>query len=100
MYIYNTTYTVSKELRERWLVYVSEELLPESLKSGELKDPKMYKVMVGPEQDLTYSIQFKAESARNISTWQKESRDPIGRRMHQLFGDKVLGFSTLLKELP
>lgn len=99
MYILNTTYAVDESVKKEWLQWVTGVLLPATLATRLLHSPKIYRVIVEQGQGPTYSVQFVANSADDIRNWRHQFRAEQDSQIRKMFGEKVLGFSTVLKEI-
>ena len=99
MFILNTTYTVEPSCLQQWIQWIREEFFVVAVDSKLMHEPKLYKVMVAEEQGPTYSVQLKAESLSDLREWLNGEAKVMGEAHSKIFGQKALGFSTVLKEV-
>lgn len=100
MYILNTTYSVEKEVKESWLAWMRETFFVKATGTGLFTNPKIYRVMVDEEeQGPTFSVQMSAKTQDDVKIWLSGANKEMINDLRAKFGQKVLGFTTLLEEL-
>lgn len=99
MYIINTTFSVDSTVYDEWMKWMKEEYFTTATKDGQLTSPKIYKVMVEEEQGPTLSVQLQAEKTAYVNAWLTSKCNALTQTMRAKFGDKVLGFTTILQEI-
>lgn len=100
MIIYNTTFSVPKELKNDFLNFIREEYVPEALKSKHIKDPRLSRVYSSSEESsFSYALEFKAETVDDLEKWNFITGKRLYFRLMKKFKQNVLGFSTVLKPL-
>lgn len=100
MIVYNTTFHIEKEIKEECLTYLKATYIPQVLTSGFLHSPRLMRVMTAAEDEgESYSVQFHVKNVDTLYYW----LDQEGRKMQQMlahrFGQKLVGFATLLEEM-
>ena len=98
MYILNITFNVEHTILENWKQFMTKVFIPYANVKEQFSGHNYYKVMVEDPNASTYSYQLIAEKIDNIHEFQKEIFPALQREMIQAFSDKVLLFSTILKE--
>ena len=83
MIIFNTTYHVDDELEASFIAWLKENYIPMALRREELSEPQLCRVMTTGEEDgSSLSLQFHVQDTEAL----------VSR-----FGDRVVGFNTLLE---
>ena len=97
MYIYNVTINIDETVHQEWLTFM-ESHIPEVLNTGKFTSAKFTEVLV--EEDMggkTYSIQYTANTKKDLQDYYKEDADKLRVEGLQKFGDKMLAFRTELR---
>ena len=99
MVILNTTYWVSDGRRDEWLRWVREECIPAMLSTGYVVEPQVAKVYMPDDGQggASYSVQFRAPEMAAVEAWMNGAGAEVGDRLAALFGEEVMGFSTVLE---
>lgn len=101
MIIYNTTYHVEDDIHDQYVAYVRDELIPKALKSGHLSNPQFALIHSQHEESgVSYSLQFRVDSFEKLEEWMEDYGQSIRLDIASLFGERALGFMTLLEEVP
>ena len=75
-----------------------ETHIPNVLNTGKFSSAKFTEVLV--EEDMggkTYSVQYTANSKKDLDTYYREDADKLQAESLKKFGDKMLAFRTELK---
>lgn len=100
MIIFNTTYHVEDEIHYDYLDYIRETFIPKALESGFLYEARLARIVAQyDEPGTSYSLQFRVKNSDTLRHWLHESGDSLNKELTEKFGDKVLGFVTLLEEV-
>ena len=100
MVIYNTTYIVDEPVVEQFLSFVRSYYNEEALKSGILKNPRLSRILSDDDsQTVNFAYQFEVDKLEDIDAWYKETGMQINEKIVVTFGEKVLGFSTMMEVL-
>jgi|TARA_B110000967_G_scaffold37046_1_gene36362 hypothetical protein len=97
MYIYNVTINIDETVHKEWLTWM-ETHIPSVLNTGKFSSAKFTEVLV--EEDMggkTYSVQYTANSKKDLDTYYREDADKLQAESLKKFGDKMLAFRTELK---
>ncbi len=97
MIVFNTTYLVSKNTEALFLAWIKSEYVPAVERTGLLKSPRLFKVLVSEEEGITYSLQFEAETVSSMSEFKKQFLAGLEQMVFDKFGESVLHFSSYLK---
>jgi hypothetical protein len=100
MIIYNTTYHIDKQILEEVLRYLKEIYIPQAVESGFLQSPHLSRVMNTPEEEGTgIALQFHVKNQETLHYWLEHEGRSYHQQLSKKFGEKILGFVTLLEEL-
>ena len=98
MLIYNTTYHVEMDDARNFVIWLNECYIPEVEKSGELKNPRILRVLSHQEQGSEcFSLQWEVENSAVLHHWHTEQGARLNGEMMKVFKDKVIGFPTLME---
>lgn len=97
MLIYNTTYQVDGDICDNFLIWLKEFYIPEAEKHGALKAPRLCRVLSHREEGSSYTLQWEVESSSLLHRWHLEQGVPLTEELMKVFGDKVIGFPTLME---
>ena len=93
--IYSTRLTISREIFIAWL---REVYIPTAMHRDELSEPQLCRVIA--EEDTggdNFSLQFHVADPNRLETWYDETGADLDNAIREKFGDRVLGFNTLLE---
>lgn len=97
MLIYNTTYHVEEKSIKNFLIWIQESFIPEILKSGMLRSPRLMEVLSNKEDGSTsFSLQWEVEDSKTLHAWYSQYGTRLNQQMIEVFKDDVVGFPTLL----
>jgi hypothetical protein len=99
MIIFNTTYCLDHSVVKTGLIWLKESYIPKALDSGQIHTPRLSKILSDETDGINYSLQFLVESIEVLEVWYQSTGDLLHQDMVSIFGDKMLGFSTLLEEV-
>ncbi|MGI6047254.1 MAG: DUF4286 family protein [Petrimonas sp.] len=100
MIIYNTTFSIPKELQNEFLDFIRDEYIPLSTKNNLIKEPRLTRVFSkDDDEDYSFALEFKADTIEQLEEWNKM----YGRKLYFLvmrkFKQHILGFTTLLQPI-
>lgn len=100
MIIYNVTINIDESVHDQWLSWMQQKHINDVLATGKFFKAKLVKVLVEEEMGgVTYSIQYFANSKRNLESYYQEDALRLREEGLRLFGDKMLAFRTELEVL-
>lgn len=100
MIVYNTTFHVDKEILEECLAFLREHYIPKAAKSGFLHSPRLMRVMnQGEDEGVSLSVQFHVKNVDTLNYWLQKEGAAIHKALTGRFGQRLVGFSTLLEEI-
>ena len=98
MLIYNTTFHVEMGDARNFVIWLNEFYIPEVEKSGELKNPRILRILSHKEQDSEcFSLQWEVEDSATLHRWHVKQEAALNTEMMKVFKDKVIGFPTLME---
>ena len=98
MFIINITFNTSDNVYDNWKNYITRYFIPQSMKDGQFKEYKIFKVLVDEESGgQTYSIQFFSENPVRIDDYLRKIFPDFQEELIQTFGQQVVAFATPLK---
>ena len=100
MYIFNTTYHIENRIKESFLDWLREVYIPSAMRRDELSEPQLCRVIAGEETDgENFSLQFHVADPDRLETWYNEIGADLDLAIREKYGDRLLGFNTLLEIL-
>ncbi len=98
-YIINTSFMVEGKVHEAWLRLMQERYLPFLVEQGFTR--RIFTRMLASEQEahFTYSLQLPIDSLEHYHRLIEEVQREYERSAQELFGEQVLHFTTLLKQI-
>ena len=102
MIVYNTTFHIAKTVWDACLAYLRQHYSPGALKSGELLNPCLRRVMLAEEAEengVNVSVQFEVKDLDTLNGWLQREGNRLHKDLVSRFGYQVAGFSTLLEDL-
>lgn len=100
MIVYSVTLKVDLDISIEWLDWMKTKHIPDVLATKKFVDYKMLRILAEDEQDgITYNIQYRAESMSDYFDYQADFAPALQVEHTEKYGEKVLAFRTLLKEV-
>lgn len=98
MLIYNTTYALQEEDLPCFLVWVREKMIPAVHADGALSQGRLARIL-GHEDEggHSLSLQFSVADSATLHKWYLRQGRQLQVEMRKVFGDRVVGFSTLME---
>ncbi len=98
MLIFNTTYKVSSNITNKWLVWMQEQHIPFMLNDTNFDKPQIAKIVGSEdEQGVSYSVQFQIENMEKLTAWHRQNASEFQTSFQKAFGTEVQFFSTVLE---
>ena len=98
MLVYNTTYHVEIDDARNFVIWLNECYIPEAEKSGELKNPRILRILSHREQDSEcFSLQWEVEDSAALHRWLVAGGGRLSGENMKIFKGKGGGFSTLME---
>jgi len=97
MLIYNTTFHVEEDIHQNFLIWLQECFIPDVLKNGTLRSPRLCNVLSHQEEGLTFTLQWEVDNSALLHKWHIEQGSVLNKELNRIFRDKVVGFPTLME---
>lgn len=101
MLIYNTTFHVDGERTlSPFLTYMRDEYYPHVTEGGLMRNPRFVRLLTDIGDDLTgYALMCEVDDVVALKKWKQETGRKLEEKLHERFGEKVLTFSTTMKDV-
>lgn len=100
MIVYNTTYTVGNGDAKNFIIWINEVYIPRAKDDGRLKNARLLQILTHKDPDTEcFSLQFELESTDQLQQWYAQSGKALVEEMLRMFGEKVVGFSTIMNDV-
>ena len=100
MIIYNVTIKTNAEITQDWLNWMKSEHLQEMMQTGLFLDYKLHRLL---EQDddgcATFVVQYHCENIDKYQEYIDQHATVMRAKGHQKFGNKFIGFRSLMEVL-
>ncbi len=98
MYIYNTTYLVSKDVFSDWIDWVKSVHIGDMTRMG-FTTPQISKVLTtdAEQEEFSVAVQFQIANMKKLDEWQQRYSNILKKDIYHRFGEKVLPFDTVLE---
>lgn len=97
MLIYNTTFQVSDDVHDNFLIWIKEFYIQEVEKDGTLKSPRLCRILSHYEDGESYSLQWEVSDSAALHRWHLGQGIRLNEELLRVFKDKVVGFPTLME---
>lgn len=100
MIIFNTTFHVEDKVCNDYIRFIKDVYIIKATNSGFLHEPRFARIHAQHEESGTsYSLQFKVKNVDTLNHWYAIEGEALQKELTSLFGNKALGFVTLLEEI-
>lgn len=99
MIVYNTTFHVEDAVAEKLIAYLKKTYIPIAIKTGVLRNPALRRLLHDEEESVSFALQFHVDTRDALEAWKLKEGRLLQRRLTNLFGHQLIGFSTLLEEI-
>lgn len=103
MYIYNVTLKVDPAVENDWLIWMKEEHIPDVMRCGLFTDNKVLLLTYSPFQDEsegnTFVVQYFFKDMEDYDLYQSTYAPHLQKKHAERYGEKVLAFRTILKDI-
>ncbi|MBS4043876.1 MAG: DUF4286 family protein [Chitinophagaceae bacterium] len=98
MFIYNVTIKLQWSIHEDWVKWMQEKHLADVMATGCFTKYQMVRLMdIDEEEGPTYAIQYYCDSKAQYNQYIEMYAPKLRLDGIQLFGDKMIGFRSLMK---
>lgn len=101
MLIYNTTFHVEGEhLLPPFLTYMRDVYRPAVTQRGYVKSTRFVRLLTDIGDNLIgYALMFDIDDVQVLKKWKLEVGRELEANFHKQFGEKILCFSTTMKDV-
>lgn len=100
MLIFNSTFSVNRQIHEHWLKWMKANFVPKTHENELIKGCKILKLLTEFENDdVNYSVQLFFDEMEEYVSFELHHKEILFERHEVLFRGKFLMFSTLLEEV-
>ena len=99
MIIYNITYSIEPDVHQDWLKWMRDHYLPRYISHGIFSEVNLNQVLSEEDSFVTYAVQYNFASMKDFFFFQKEFYESFRKDHDQRYQDRVVSFSTLLKQI-
>jgi hypothetical protein len=100
LFIYNITVKVDTAIAKEWLQWQKEIHIPEIMETGLFHEYRFYELIDHDEADgKTYVLQCLTSERDNYDKYLKLFAPLLRQKAFQKWGNRFIGFRTLLKEV-
>ena len=98
MFIYNVTTKVSYSIKNDWIAWVKQEHIPEIINTGCFTAATVLQLLETDDSEgPTYAVQYKAGSKALYDRYIEKFSGNMRRKAHEKWGEKIIGFNSLLQ---
>ena len=99
MYILNTTFHVDNRVCRDFLDWARKVYMPAAIDTGLFGSARLLRVLTDTDSEgVSFALQMDCESISEARRWHDETATLLRDDMSQRWGDKVLFFTTYLKD--
>lgn len=100
MIIFNTTFHIEDDVHDDVLNFLRGVYIPMAANGGFLFSPRLARIHRQHEESgESYSLQFHVKNVDTLNHWLSADGHSLQKELIKRFGDKVMGFVTLLEEV-
>ena len=99
MVIYNVTVGIDNDIEQEWLQWMKVKHIPDVLATGLFTDNKIFRVMSGDMDNISYSVQYYAESLANVERYLTEFAPKLVEEHNSRYKGKHMAFRTILEQI-
>ena len=98
MFIYNTTYEMPVADARDFVIWAHQVLMPRAEESGMLHHGRLSRILSHKDESSEcFALQFEVESSARLHHWYVHHGERLNKEMLQMFGGRVVGFSTWME---
>ncbi|MDR1201475.1 MAG: DUF4286 family protein [Tannerellaceae bacterium] len=100
MIVYNTTFHIDNDILDDALSYLAKIYIPKVTAGGFLHQPSLRRILqTNEDTGESYAVQFHVKNIDTLNYWLEKEGNIIHQALIDRFGNKVVGFTTLLEEI-
>ncbi len=100
MIIFNTTFHIEDDIHSDCIAFLKDDYIPSAIQSGFLHQPRLAFIhRQYEEKGVSYSLQFHVKNVETLNHWLDTEGQTLQSEIVKRFGNKVMGFVTLMEEI-
>lgn len=100
MIIFNTTFHVEDDILNEYISFMKDTYIKKAVNSGFLHEPRFARIHPQHEdKGSSYSLQLKVKNVDTLNYWFENEGLSLQEEITSRFGNKALGFVTLMEEI-
>ena len=97
-FIYNVTTQVDKSIADAWLKWLTEEHIPQVMKSGCFTNYKVVRLLeIDESEGPTFAIQYAAASKADYNRYIEIYANSLRKQATDKWGDRFISFRSLME---
>ena len=97
MIIYNLTFSVNDDIKDKWLKWMRTEHIPEVMACGIFTKAKISHIIATVDSDNTFAIAYSCSSMKELHRYQIKFAEKLQKKHTLIFGNKAVVFRTLME---
>ena len=98
MIVYNITFQVDFNDSQEFVVFLHEKYVPEIEKDEMLSNVRLCRILSHKDVDSEcFSLQFECESSAVLHNWYLKKGNALSNEIKSIFGNRVVGFPTMME---
>jgi hypothetical protein len=97
MLLYNVTFIIEDKSAVEWLLWMTEEHIPQVLATGMFVSNRLLRVIDSPNEGVTFCSQYVAQTMEDYETYQLLHAPALIEELDRRFKDKFVSFRTLME---
>ncbi len=100
MIIYNITFHIEDEVHDQALLHLKNKFVNQAVGCGFVSTPRLcYIHRQHEEGGSSYSLQLNVKNTETLDYWLSTSGQSLFNEIQFLFGNKMVGFATIMEEI-
>ena len=98
MIVYNITTKILPHIKEQWLLWQTDEHIPEIMATGLFDSYKVYRLMEQDESEgLTFTVQYFTTSWERYQQYMDSFSVFMGKKAVDKWGNQFIAFKTVMQ---
>ena len=98
MIIYNITIKIQSAIQQQWLIWLTDEHIPEILNTGCFTQFNILQLLdTDDSEGPTYAVQFHAESKAQYNRYLELFSGELRKKSYEKWGDQFIAFSSVMQ---
>lgn len=98
MILYNTTFVIAEDLKEKFISWAKEQYISSAVESGIFSSPILSRILSSPEPGtIAFALQMRGNNYDNAVKWHDTYGDDMRKICTLKWGECFLHFSTFME---